>query len=290
MQSEEISKENSKEIAETVHEHNQKQTSNQIQTFNNTEFGSIRTLEENGKILFCGTDIAKALGYLDTPKAIKAHCKEDGWMIYPVIDNLGRQQQAKFITEGNVYRLITHSKLPTAEKFEKWVFDDVLPAIRKHGTYMTPETIEKMLYNPDFLIQLVNTLKLEQEKNRKLLAESQKLESENQNLKTTNKALSGEIQNWDYKLLIRKLINVYSAKVANGFFGVGWNHYYDELLYKQGINLKSRKTKSKTSKSCLDFLSQDEVEIAVKTAIAMCENFGIKASDILNRHISKIRG
>ena len=110
-------------------------TNTSIQIFNNEEFGDVRTIEENGKILFCGADVAKALGYADTAKAIKAHCKEDGWAICPVIDSIGREQQAKFINEGNVYRLIAHSKLPSAEKFEKWVFDEVLPTIRKNGTY-----------------------------------------------------------------------------------------------------------------------------------------------------------
>ena len=65
---------------------------NDLQIFENAEFGSIRTLEENGKVLFCGSDVAKALGYSDTPKAIKTHCREDGWAIYPVIDSLGREQ------------------------------------------------------------------------------------------------------------------------------------------------------------------------------------------------------
>lgn len=111
---------------------------NDLQIFEKPEFGSIRTTEKDGKVLFCGSDVAKALGYSDTAKAIKLHCKEDGWAFYPVTDSLGREQQAKFINEGNVYRLITHSKLPAAEQFEHWVFDEVLPTIRKTGTYTKP--------------------------------------------------------------------------------------------------------------------------------------------------------
>ena len=102
---------------------------NEIEIFKNEEFGEVRTIEKNGSVLFCGSDIAKALGYADTAKAIKQHCKEDGCVICPVIDSMGRAQQAKFITEGNVYRLIAHSKLPGAERFERWVFDEVLPSI-----------------------------------------------------------------------------------------------------------------------------------------------------------------
>lgn len=139
-----------------------------IQIFKKEDFGEIRTIEENGKVLFCGSDIARALGYADTAKAIKLHCKEDGWAFCPVTDSLGREQQAKFINEGNVYRLITHSKLPTAQKFESWVFDEILPSIRKHGAYMTDDTLEKALSSPDFLIQLATKLKEEQEKRAEL--------------------------------------------------------------------------------------------------------------------------
>lgn len=108
---------------------------NQLQIFNNETFGSVRTVEIKGKVYFCGKDVASALGYKDTVNAIKLHCHEDGVVNYHVIDNLGREQQAKFIDEGNLYRLITHSKLPSAEQFERWVFDEVLPSIRKTGNY-----------------------------------------------------------------------------------------------------------------------------------------------------------
>ena len=121
---------------------------NELKLFKNKEFGELRTAEKDGKVLFCGSDVAKALGYADTAKAIKSHCKEDGWAICPVIDNMGREQQAKFITEGNVYRLITHSKLEKAEQFEKWVFDDVLPTIRKTGGYVNNEDTFVNTYLP----------------------------------------------------------------------------------------------------------------------------------------------
>ena len=145
---------------------------NELQIFQNEHFGSIRTIEKDGKILFCGSDVAKALGYSDTAKAIKLHCKEDGWAFYPVIDSLGREQQARFISEGNVYRLITHSKLPAAEQFEGWVFDEILPSIRKHGAYMTEKTLEEAILNPDYLIQLATALKEEREKRTLLETEN----------------------------------------------------------------------------------------------------------------------
>lgn len=91
------------------------------------------------------------MGFKDTPKAIKQHYCEDGWVNYPVIDSMGRTQQAKFINEPNLYRLITHSKLPSAEKFEKWVFEEVLPSIRKTGKYETPEIKQRGLTKDDYM-------------------------------------------------------------------------------------------------------------------------------------------
>ena len=112
---------------------------NMVKTFVNKEFGSVRTIEENGRVMFCGKDVALALGYSDTNNAIKTHCKKDGVVIHHLIDSMGRKQGAKFISEGNLYRLISHSRLPSAEKFESWIFDDVLPTIRRTGGYVTNE-------------------------------------------------------------------------------------------------------------------------------------------------------
>lgn len=108
---------------------------NNLKIFNNTEFGQVRMIEENGQIWFCGADVASALGFKDTVNALKQHCREDGVVKRHLIDSMGRQQEAKFINEPNLYRLIIHSKLPSAERFEKWVFEEVLPAIRKTGKY-----------------------------------------------------------------------------------------------------------------------------------------------------------
>lgn len=143
---------------------------NNLKIFKNDQFGEIRTAEENGTVLFCGSDIAKALGYSNTKDALSRHCKEDGVAFHDLIDSMGREQQAKFINEGNVYRLITHSKLPAAEQFEHWVFDEVLPTIRRNGAYMTDDTLEQALTSPDFLIQLATKLKEEKAKRVELEA------------------------------------------------------------------------------------------------------------------------
>jgi phage antirepressor YoqD-like protein len=139
-----------------------------LQVFENSEFGKVRTyMESNGEITFCGADSARALGYADTAKAVKQHCKEKGWAFHPVLTP-GGMQKIRFISEGNLYRLIAGSHLHGAEKFESWIFDEVIPSIRKHGAYLTPEKVEEVLLNPDTIIKLATQLKREQEEKRRL--------------------------------------------------------------------------------------------------------------------------
>lgn len=135
---------------------------NNIAVFEHEEFGSVRTIEMNNKVYFCGKDVAQILGYSDTAKAIRTHCKGVDEIATPTNGGI---QKLKFITEGDLYRLITHSKLPSAEKFECWVFDTVLPSIRKHGGYLTPDKIAEAILNPDTIIKLATALKEEQERN-----------------------------------------------------------------------------------------------------------------------------
>jgi prophage antirepressor-like protein len=105
---------------------------NEIQIFNNAEFGEIRTLDIDGKLYFVGNDIAKALGYAVPKDAIAMHCKG---AIKHRLPTKGGKQEMKIIPEGDLYRLVAHSELPSAERFESWVFDEVLPTIRKTGQY-----------------------------------------------------------------------------------------------------------------------------------------------------------
>lgn len=106
---------------------------NELQIFNNEDFGSIRTITKDNKTYFVGNDVAKALGYSETAKAIRTHCKGVSEMDIPTN---GGVQTMKMITEGDIYRLVIKSQLPQAEKFESWVFDNVLPSIRKNGGYI----------------------------------------------------------------------------------------------------------------------------------------------------------
>lgn len=113
----------------------------QMQVFSNPAFGNVRTIEEDGKVLFCGKDIAGALGYAIPRKAIREHCphgvKRTGVSYTTNQHGTVTEQivEMTYIPEGDVYRLITRSKLPAAEKFERWLFDEVVPAVCKTGSY-----------------------------------------------------------------------------------------------------------------------------------------------------------
>lgn len=151
---------------------------NELQIFNHPDFGQVRTIDEDGTILFCGNDVAMALGYARPKDAVAAHCR--GAVKRRLTDSLGREQESSFITESDLYRLVFSSKLPTAEKFTDWVTSEVLPSIRKHGAYMTPETLQAAILNPDTMIQLCQQLKNEQDKNRELSVANSRLTVENQ--------------------------------------------------------------------------------------------------------------
>ena len=214
----------------------------ELKVFNNSEFGRLEVLIIDGKEYFPATDVASKLGYKDPHKSISQHTKKDGWVNHPVIDSLGRKQKKKFIDEGNLYRLIVSSKLPEAEKFESWVFDEVLPTIRKHGAYMTPEAIEQALLNPDTIIQLATNLKEEQNKRKQVEKEIERqkpLVDFAETCMTSNKSLlvrevaklankqgvkTGEQRLWqklrDWKIVMKNKNEPYQEYVDRGYFEV----------------------------------------------------------------------
>lgn len=146
---------------------------NNIQIFKSEHFGEVRVTEIDNKPMFAASDVAKALGYSRPADAVTAHCKGVAILPTPSTNQFGAvvMQDMKYITESDVYRLVMRSKLPQAEQFQDWLCDDVLPSIRKHGAYATPDTIEKMIENPDFAIQLLQTLKEERMKRIAIEAE-----------------------------------------------------------------------------------------------------------------------
>lgn len=141
---------------------------NELQIFENREFGTVRTVQFEGKTYFVANDVAKALGYKRPADAVTAHCK--GSVKHRYLTD-GGEQELKLIPEGDIYRLVIKSQLPSAEKFESWVFDDVLPSIRKHGVY----AVDELLNDPELAIKAFTALKEEREKNKVLQADNERM-------------------------------------------------------------------------------------------------------------------
>lgn len=144
---------------------------NETKIFKSSEFGTVRTdIDENGKVLFNGFDVAKALGYSNQRDAISRHCRYVVKRDVPHPQSPSKTIEMTFVPESDVYRLVFSSKLPNAERFTDWVTEEILPTIRKHGAYMTPEKVEEILLNPDTIIKLATELKEERERTAALNA------------------------------------------------------------------------------------------------------------------------
>lgn len=152
----------------------------QITVFSNVDFGNIRITEINDEPYFCAIDVCRALGYTDGRKALATHCKSVGVSKRNVGVQTGTKKDGtpamqqiafSFINESNLYRLIMHAKTERAEQFQDWVYEEVLPSIRKHGLYATPTKVEDILNNPDSFIKILQALK--EERTKKEIAENQ---------------------------------------------------------------------------------------------------------------------
>ena len=144
-----------------------------IKVFENQEFGSVRTdVDEKGKVWFCGSDVAKALGYTNPRKALTDHCRSVTKRYAPHTQSPNKTIEMGFIPESDIYRLVFGSKLSNAERFTDWVTEEVLPDIRKHGMYMTNSIVESFMNDPRAMSQVFAAyaderearIKLEQEK------------------------------------------------------------------------------------------------------------------------------
>lgn len=195
--------------------------------FNNIEFGEIRTLEINDKPYFCGSDVAKALGYAKPQNAIVAHCRYSLKQGIPHPQSPTKTIEMLFIPEGDLYRLIVNSKLPSAEKFEQWVFDEVLPSIRKHGLYAK----EELLNNPDLFISALQELKAEKERTKLL-------ELENAQKKQIISELQPKASYYDLILQNKSLLPISKIAKDYGMSGKAFN----KMLHELGIQFKQGNT------------------------------------------------
>lgn len=215
---------------------------NELQIFQNEEFGEIRTIEEDGNVLFCASDVAKALGYARPNDAVTAHCRATVKRSTPIS---GKMQEINFIPEGDVYRLITHSKLPSAEKFESWVFDEVLPAIRKTGGYVNDtETFVDAYFAgiPEEMKAIIrvslDTIKI---KDGIIEAQKQTIAEKDRVIEYKEDVICGLVDDIDLatkRQRIKQIIRYHAG--CKGELMQKWNLLYNEFEAKYHVNLSVR--------------------------------------------------
>ena len=204
---------------------------NNVKVFNHKEFGDLNILVIDNKEYFPATECARILGYVNPKDAVNRHCR---WVVKHDLPH--PQSPKKFITmnfipEGDLYRLIVKSKLPSAERFERWVFDEVLPSIRKYGLYGTDELLDEMLGNPEYGIRLLTEYKEAKEKARQL-------ELENAQHKQIIKELQPKASYYDLILQNSSLMPISKIAKDYGMSGRAMN----KLLHELGVQYKMGNT------------------------------------------------
>lgn len=181
----------------------------------------VRTVSVNNEPYFVGKDVANILGYSNTQRSVNAHVDEEDRRGYQISTPSGTQEMT-VINESGLYSLILSSKMPQAHEFKRWVTSEVLPTIRKHGAYMTPETIEKVLLNPDTIITLATQLK--QEREGRLIAEQKVNE------------LTPKATYYDKVLADKSLVSITQIAKDYGMSGRAMNKKLHDMkvIYKQG--------------------------------------------------------
>lgn len=208
---------------------------NELQVFKNQQFGQIELLiDENNKEWFPATDIATMLGYSNPQKAIRDHCKEKGCTIRSVLTNGGKQNK-KFIDEGNLYRLIANSELPAAEKFENWIFDDVLPTIRKTGGYVNSDDLFISTYLPYADEQTKSMFKTNLSIIRK---QNEVIALKDKQIEHKEEVIVGLVDEISLAEKRQVLNRVVRYKGAN--FQERWRELYKQFEMKYHINLKDK--------------------------------------------------
>lgn len=190
-------------------------------------------VEVEGDFHFLLKDVCEILE-IGNHRHVKTRLEDDVVSNYPIQDRLGRNQNATFVNEDGLYDVILDSRKPEAKRFRKWITSEVLPSIRKHGAYMTPEKVQEAILNPDVMIQLATTLKKEQWARKKLERENTKLGTENAVLDQQNKELKPKATYYDLILQNKSLLSVTQIAKDYGMSAVALN----KTLHKLGVQYK----------------------------------------------------
>ncbi len=229
---------------------------NEIQIFNNDQFGNVRvTMNENNEPLFCLTDVCDVIGIANA-RNVKSRLDEDDVRRVDSIDSLGRNQQVTFITESGLYDVIIRSDNKNAKPFRRWVTSEVLPSIRKHGAYMTENTLEKALLSPDYLIQLATKIKEEQQ--MRILAE-EKIQRQAKIIQHKSDVIEGLVEDLPLAELRQRVNQIVRYGRSKGF-QERFRLLYKEFGLKYHMDLdrrfNSRKAEELKIKSKMDYVDR----------------------------------
>ena len=269
------------ESALTVSEMNrmesEKQISLAIHSFISDQFGEIRTVMKDGEPWFVAADVCRALEI--EPTATRRLDDDEKMTLRLTQGESNRTSDTNIINEPGLYTLVLGSRKPEAKAFKRWITHEVIPTIRKHGAYMTPEKLEEALLNPDTVIKLAHQLKQE----RKL---RQQAEWRERLAVAKSKILMVEAQEWDYIEIINALMRKCAASHFSGQFQLAYDELHRQIRYKHGIALKNRK-KAKNA-SWLSTAKPEELPKIAQVAATICESRGTDISDVINDVNAKI--
>lgn len=282
--------------------------SNEIKVFENEEFGKVRTVVIDDEPWFVGKDVCLIFGDKNHNRSLGRIDPSDKRAI-DILDSKNRTQSPTFVNESGLYSLLfsmqpqkanndgvsdaypieVQERIDKLHKFKRWVTAEVLPSIRKTGSY----SIQSKQDNEEDVI-ILKIAKAETIEERLIAINDyhniivRPLKEENKQLITTNEVLVEDILSWADRNLINAVVRRYGS--FNGNFGSAWIEWKKELLYKYSINVNARMTAhrnssgKKTKPKTLDMIYNDEVPDALRTAVSMCESKGIDVSDLLVKH------
>ena len=259
---------------------------NELQVFENQEFGKIRGIEIDGESWLVGKDVAESLGYANPRKALIDHVDDEDKGVTKC-DTLGGKQDVTIINESGFYSLVMSSKLPGAKKFKRWVTSDVLPSIRKTGVYKVERGMAVL---PQDYASALRALADQVESNKQLEEKNSELEYQNKFLDDQNRILSGDILRWGAPAMLNAIVRKYASDHCFGNFKYAWKMFYKELLYKHSVNLESRKTRDananpkNASRAAYKYLSDEEWPCAIESVVALCTMDNVDISSILKEY------
>ena len=271
------------EVAHMSYKNGIQQVNNNMMAFESEQFGNVRTVMVDGEPWFVAADVCRALEVRNPTQAL-SRLDEDEKSI-TLISNEGNRGNPNMtiINEPGLYVLALSSRKPEAKDFKRWITHEVLPALRKKGSYsMNSQQMEIPKDYPSALRALADQVE-----------SNQALVEQNAALTSQNKILSGEILKWDSPALLNAIIRKYGHVVCGDKFGCAWKAFYKELLYKHSINLESRKTNDvnknpkNQNKAIYKYLAAEEWQSAIETAVALCSAADVDISDILKANIEE---